>query len=205
MWDCRGVSTLFELDRLTVRASAESILARTRAYDLVDGCGSVVGSATQEAGSASDVVKRNAARSRSTMPTDVVVRDALGSTVMTVAKRRAGWVLPSVRIEAALANGSVVAVAHSHGRPPRGFDVMGADGTLEATVRRGGGAALFALADGSGRPAGAVELEANTLSAQLEGTARPHAYAIRYEPDAGMLLRIGALAAVLGFDSLRGV
>lgn len=205
VWHGHLVTTLFELDLLTLRASADAAAARTREYELLDAQGGIVGRAAQEGGSAMDFVKRNVARSRATMPADFTVRDSGAAVVLTVAKRRVGRLLPKVGIEARLANGVVVAVARSHGRPARQFDVTDPHGRLVATLRRGAGGALFAIADDAGRPAGSVAMEANTMSARQSGAAHPNGYAISFGPGAGALLRIGSLSAVLGFDSLRGV
>lgn len=199
------MTTLFELDQLTVRASADGVLLRTRTYDVLDAAGRSVGNAVQGAGTLADTAKRNlVARSRATMPADVVVHDSEGGIALTVAKRRAGLMFPKVRIEAALANGVVVAVAQSRGRVAREYELHDPHGALVATLRRGPGV-LFAISDAAGQDIGAVALDANTLSARQAGTAHPSSYTLRFGPGASTLARIGALAVVLGFDSIRGV
>ncbi len=205
MWNGHLVTMLFDLDQITLRAAADGTLLRTRTYDVLDASGRSVGNAVQGAGSVGDTLKRNVvARSRLTMPADVVVRDAEGGVLLSVAKRRAGLLLPSVRIEAALADGAVVAVARSRGRSAREYDVLDPRGGPVGTLRRGP-AVLFAIADPAGEAAGSVALEPNTLSAQRAGTAHPHGYALSFVPGAPTLLRIGALATVLGFDTIRGM
>lgn len=53
---------------------------------------------------------------------------------LTVAKRRSGLLLPKVRIEASLADGTVVAIAHSLGRSPREYQVAGPNEAIVATL-----------------------------------------------------------------------
>jgi hypothetical protein len=204
MWNLCGVTTLFELDQLTVRAAEDSPVVRARTYLLLDATGAPIGNVEQQAGSAGDVLRRNVARSRITMPADFAVRDAAGALVLSVTKRRAGLLMPKVVIEAALANGAVVAHARAAGRTAMAFDVSDAQGTPVATLRRSG-RTLFAVADAAGGQAGAVELEGNTLSARRAGQAHPNSYSLSFALDAGTLVRIGTLAVVLGFDSIRGV
>lgn len=198
------MTTVLELDQVTVRAWADGAVLRTRSYALLDAGGTAVGSAVQGPGGVGDTAKRAMARSRATMPAQITVHDTAGGIVLSVAKRRSGLLLPKVRIEAALANGAVVAIAHSVGRPAREYEVIDPQGDIVATLRRGPGV-LFAIADGAGQAAGTVSLDANTLSAQRAGAAHPHSYTLRYTPAAGMLVRIASLAVVLGFDSIRGV
>ena len=197
------MTTLFGLDQLTVRASADGAVLRTRSYALLDAAGGPVGSAIQGAGGVAETAQRAITRSRLTMPADIVVRDDVGGVALMVAKRRSGLLLPKVRIEAALADGTVVAIAHSVGRA-REYEAVDPHGSSVATLRRGPGV-LFALADGTGQPAGSVALDANTLSARRAGAAHPHSYTLSFAPGAAMLLRIASLAVVLGFDSIRGV
>ena len=86
--------------------------------------------------------------------------------------------------------------------------------SVRAAGRASEGAdARAANADGARRPATHTRTSARArratawvaLSAQRAGTAHPHGYALTFAPGAATLLRIGALAAVLGFDSIRGV
>ena len=197
------MTTLFELNQLTVRASADGVALRTRTYTVLDASGATVGDAVQGAGGAVTTAQRVLTRNRLTMPADFAVHDGEGGVALIVAKRRSGLLMPKVRIEAALADGTMVAIAHSMSRA-REFEVADPSGALVATLRRWPGA-LFAIADATGQGAGTVALDANTLSARRAGTAHPHSYTISFAPAAGTLLRIGALAVVLGFDSIRGV
>jgi hypothetical protein len=202
MWNGQVVTTLFDLDQLTVRATAQSVVLRSRDYDLLDGAGGSVGDAVQRTDGPIDAVRRAASPTHRSMSASFVVHDRVGGVALTVLKRPTGRLFPKVQIEAALANDAVVAVVRSLGRSLGEYDIADPQGIAVATLRRGSGV-LFAIADGAGQPAGSVALDANTLSARRAGTAHPHSYMLSFAPTAGILLRIGTLAAVLGFDSTR--
>jgi hypothetical protein len=196
------MSTLFELDQVVVRARRDSQLTRSKEYDLLSMAGVVVGSATQNSGSVASVARRLVASSRALMPADFDVRDASGALLAHITKRVTGILRKRLRTELSLADARVVAIASS---PPAGsrFWVSNPAGEAVAQVGRAGRTFLAVTGPG-GESYGAVDLEANTLSARRAGTAHPNSYVIRFEPAAPLLVRIAALGVVVVFDSLRG-
>jgi hypothetical protein len=194
--------SLFDADRLTIRARSDSELTRGRDYDLLDPAGAVLGSATQDAGSAVSLARRQAARSRATMPVDFSVRDATGGLLAQVRKRVTGVLRRQLTAEVRLADGLVVAVASASVGGGR-FVVRQPAGALIAGFDRAG-RTLFAVTGPPGERYGTVDLEANTRTAGRAGTARPNSYLVRFEPAAPLAVRIATLAVVVVFDSLRG-
>lgn len=194
--------TLFELDQFTVRATGQNGALRTRTYSLLDALGSPIGDVMPGAIGSVRAVQRFFTWSPVPVPADFVVHDAMGGVALTVARRRSGGLFTKVRIEAALADGTVVAIAHSVGHSYREYEALDPQGALVARMRRGD-RLIFALTDRVGQPAGSVGLDANTLSARRAGNAHPNSYTLSFAPEAGTLLRIASLAVVLGFDSIR--
>jgi hypothetical protein len=194
--------SLFDADQLTVRAVADSALARTRDYDLLGPTGDVVGAATQDAGSVGAGVRRRIASSRAAMPVDYELREGSGALLARISKRETGGLRRRLRTEVHLADDLLIAVVTSS-VGGAAFTVSQPSGAPIAELARDG-RTLFGIAGPHGERYGTVDLEANTLSARRAGTAHPNSYLVRFETNAPLAVRIATVAVAVIADSLRG-
>jgi hypothetical protein len=194
--------SLFDADQLTVRATADSALGRTRDYSLLDPAGVVLGAATQDTGSVGSAVRRRIASSRAAMPVDYELREESGALLARISKRETGGLRRRLRTEIRLADDLLIAVVSSS-VGGASFAVTQPAGPPIAELGRAG-RSLFGVTGPHGEHYGTVDLEANTLTARRAGTAHPNSYQIHFDPAAPLSVRIATVAVVVIADSLRG-
>lgn len=193
--------TPFELDQVTVRARSDSQLTRSRNYDLLDPTGAALGTATQDTGLAA-TARRQVASARGLGPAAFDLRDQSGALLAHLDKQVSGLLRRRIRTEISLADATVVAVAAASPGSDR-VEVTNPSGAAVVRLARAGRTFLAGTGP-HGEPYAAVDLEANTRTAQQAGTAHANSYLIRFDPAAPMLVRIATVAVVIVFDSQRG-
>jgi hypothetical protein len=196
------MSTVLDLDQVTMRARRQEPATLALEYDLLDPAGAVLGSAVQLGGSPAAALRRWTARPGAALPADYELRDGSGAVLAQVSRRPDGLLRRRMRAEVRLPGADVVAVA-SFSVGARSFAVHDPAGTPLAQLARAG-RTLFAVTGPHREQYGTVALEANTLTTRRAGTAHPHSYRVSFDPGAPRPVRIATLALVVVFDSLRG-
>ena len=196
------MSTVLDLDQVTVRARRQAPATLALEYDLLDPAGAVLGSAVQLGGSPVTALRRWTARPGAALPADYELRDGSGAVLAQVSRRPDGPLRRRMRAEVRLPGAAVLAVA-SFSVGARSFAVHDPSGAPLAQLARAG-RTLFAVTGPHRERYGTVDLEANTLTARRAGTAHPHSYRVSFDPAAPRPVRIATLALVVVFDSQRG-
>lgn len=194
--------TLFDLDLLTVEPTRGSAKARTQAWALQDAERRTVGFVTERVGSAYALLRRHMSTTRYRYEAIFDVTDESGAVELVLTRRPATRWKTTVAVEAALADGTVVARATETARVPPRFDATDAHDVPIVTVARTQ-PTLYTVTEPDDRPLGEIRYAPITRSL-IRPDGRDHeTFEIEYRPEAAARDRIATLAIVIAHNSSR--
>jgi hypothetical protein len=196
------VVTPLAQDELVVRLRDISRSTLARSYDVLDPQQHHLATVVQRPGSAAAVLRRQLASSPLGLTETFEMLDG-DAVVVRIARHRRGRPNRALVVEVRLADDTPLCVAESTAGSDGPYAIVGPDGTRLGDVARGG-RTLFAVTAATGSPLGRIDTESSTYAPQQAGTAHSSSYRVRFHADTPMAVRMGTLAVLVAFDSVRG-
>jgi hypothetical protein len=191
-------------DEIVVRLRDISRSTLARSYDLLDVQQRQLASIEQRSGGAGAALRRQLTSSPEGLSETFELRDGAAGVLLRIARHRRGRLNRAALVaDVQRADGSPMCTATSAAGADGPYTIAGPSGDGLGEVARGA-RTLFVVTAAGGSPLARIDAESNRFAPQQTGSAHPSSYLVRFHADTPMSIRVGTLAVLVTFDSVRG-